>query len=155
MSDIDRGREALKYFHNESTRYPEYQESLDSLTSKVGGKYPLVFLDGLGFASAEMRTGQVQDAMVSLARQGQGRIPSNNSLFFKALSDRATNLTTADWIGGLPEIAGNTALDAAKGFQQVGNAVLDLGKSFKTLGPLLIFAAVIFIGYRKTRKYAG
>lgn len=157
MSDIDRGREALKYFHNKSATFPGYSESLDTLIDKVGGKQPTIFLDGLGFAvdSIGLSSGQVKEAMEKLASQGQGRIPAYNTAFFKALSDRATNLTTADWIGGLPEIAGDTAKDLASGAQAVGNAVIDLGKSLTTVGPLLALAAIIFIGFQRTRKLAG
>lgn len=157
MQDVDRGREALTYFHNRSMGYVGYSETLDTLINKVGGRQPMIFLDGLGFAisSIGMGSSKVKQAMVSLADQGQGRIPANNSLFFKALSDRATNLTTSDWIGGLPEIAGDTAMDALKGFQAIGDAVLDFGKSLLTVGPILVLAAVVFIGYKKTRKLAG
>lgn len=157
MNDIDQGRVAIKYFHNRSARYATYKESMDSLILKVGGKRPEFFLEGIGLTinSIGMSESKVKQAMESLANAGQGRIPANPSLFNKALSDRATNLTTGDWIGGLPEIAGQTAVDLAKGAQAVGDAVLDVGKSLLSVGPLLIVVAVIFIGYKRVRMVAG
>lgn len=156
VNDIDRGRAALKYFHNRSCAYSPYKETLDSLISKVGGKRPEFFLEGLGMAinTIGMSDSQVRDAMTNLAEVSHGQVPQN-SVFYKALSNRVSSLTTGDWIKGLPEIAGNTALDAAKGFEAVGNAVLDVGKSLLTVGPLLVVVAIIFIGYQRTRKFAG
>lgn len=153
MNDIDRGREALKYYHNESVKFPNYGLKFDELILRFGGAD---FLDGLGLAinSNSMSDSHVQDAMENLANQGKGRMPGSFSVFFKALSDREGNLTFSDWVGGIPEISKNIASDIGKGAAEIGNAVIDTGKSLLIVGPLLIVAAVIFIGYSKVKRLA-
>lgn len=153
MNDVDRGREALKYYHNESVKYPNYGLTFDQLIQRFGG---FDIVEGLGLAinSSEMSDSHVQEAMENLANQAKGRMPSSFSVFFKALSDREGNLTFTDWVGGLPEISKNIASDIGKGAVEVGNAVLDTGKSLLVIGPLLIVAAVVFIGYSKVKRLA-
>ena len=153
LNDIDRGREALKYYHNESVKFPNYGLTFDELITRFGGSN---FLEGMGLVinSGEMSDSHVQEAMENLANQGQGRMPGNFSIFYKALSDREANLTVRDWVGGIPEISKNIASDIGKGAVQIGNAVIDTGKSLLVVGPLLIVAAVIFIGYSKVKRLA-
>jgi hypothetical protein len=156
ISDVDRGRQAMTIFHNRSVEYPAYTYDFDTMLTKIGGTDPQYFLEGLGLAisSNEASDGQVQDAMENLADQAQGRLPVKQD-FFNALTNRLTTLTTLDYIAATPEIAGQTALDAVKGAQAIGDAVIDTGQSLLVIGPLLIVAAVIFIGYSHTRRLAG
>lgn len=159
VNDIDRGREAMVYFHNEMMRFEVYRArrmSVEQLIDTVGGKSPESFLDGLGLAinSIEMRDAQVEDAMERLAMKAQGQLPSNQSVFFKALSDRMQDISAGDFVRAAPTIAKDTAVTAVKGIAQVGEAVIDTGKSLLAVGPILIVAAVIFIGYSYTRRVA-
>ncbi len=153
QTDIDRGREAIKYFHNASVYYPAYGLTMDTLITRVAPGSEEIFLDSLGFAisSIELSTGALESAMESLATQAQGNIPKQ-AAFFRALSDQAQNFGVMDW---MPYVAKESAKDVLKGAQAVGDAVIDTGKSLLVIGPLLVVMAVVFIGYAKTRAYAG
>jgi hypothetical protein len=144
-------------FHNRSLKFEGYNFSYDTMLGVVAPKSPQIFLEGLGFAitAIEMSSGKVKEAMEALADQCQGKIPNNQNYFFRALSDREQNITFFDWVKATPSIAADTAVDVAKGAQEVGNAVIDTGKSLLTIGPLVIVAAVLFIVYAKTRQVAG
>lgn len=157
VNDVDKARLAMIDFHNQAMAfYPKYSLTLDALIDVVGGKNPPVFMESFGFAinSIGMSRGQVEDAMESLAVQAQGGVPRYEE-FFKALSERVSNPTLMDYVKVTPQVAGETAVDVAKGFQEVGNAVIDTGKSLLVIGPLLIVAAIVFIGYRRTKMFAG
>lgn len=116
LNDIDRGREALIFFHNQMLKSPEYKLTFETFIIRVAKK-PAIFMDAFGMAIREigMREGQVEDAMESLAVRfaGTGWIPSE-SMFFKALSDRVSNPTFGDYVMGLPDMAPGLAMD---GFQ--------------------------------------
>lgn len=153
-NDIDKARLALSYFHNNSVAFkPKYSYTLESLITKLGGT---MFLEDFGFAinTIGMSVSDVEDAMDALANKSQGNIPTKTS-FFQALSNRVSNPTFMDYVGATPKIAGDTALTVVKGAAEVGNAVLDTGKSLLVIGPLLIVAAVVFIGYSRVRQIAG
>lgn len=155
-NDIEKARLALSFFHNRSVGMPNYNFTLDGLIEHVGGKYPTMFLEDFGFAinTIGMSVSQTEDAMESLANVSQGKVPSRTS-FIQALSTRIANPTFGDYIGATPSVALESAGDVVTGFQEVGNAVLDTGKSLLVIGPLLVVAAVVFIGYSRTRQIAG
>ena len=161
VNDIEKARLAMIAFHNQALAFrPKYSETLDSLIKIVGGNGrnsdPTIFMESFGFAinTIGMTIGQSESAMKDLAVQAQGGIPKQSE-FFKGLSTRVSNPTLLDYVKATPQVAGETALDVVHGFQEVGNAVLDTGKSLLIIGPLLIVAAVIFIGYRRTKMFAG
>lgn len=156
VNDIDRGREAMVYFHNRMVSYSNYSLTADQLIDLVAKGNAGIFLDAFGFAinSIEMSDSKVQESMANLAIHTNGKIPIQSE-FFRALSVRVSNLTFMDYVGGAPEIAGGMAMDVVKGAQAVGDAVIDTGKSLLVIGPLLAVAAIVFIGYAKTRQYAG
>ena len=156
-SDVDRGREALKEFHNYSMGYSAYNLSYDELLRIIGGKNPEIFLDGLGFAIREigMSSSQVSQAMKAITLKSQGAIPKSQAVFFSALSNRASNLSTSDWFFATPEILLESGKDVAMGFKEVGDAVLDTGKSFLVIGPLLIVVGVIYFGFLYSKKRLG
>lgn len=155
-NDIDKGRLALSFFHNDSIGLGQYRDTLESLISKVGGKNPTAWLEDFGFAinTLEMSTGQVQDAMEDLANASQGKIPTP-TVFFQALSKRISNPTFGDYVGATPKIAADSALTVVKGAAEVGNAVLDTGKSLLVIGPIVAVGAILFIVYARTRSIAG
>lgn len=158
QSDTDRGRAAVTEFHQNSVRMPYYNEaSVDSLLSKImSGKSPEFFLEGLGTAIREigMSQSQITDAMRSLAIRSNGRIPVQNE-FFRALSDRVSQPTFTDYVGATPEVLGQSAIDVAHGAAEVGEAVLDVGKGLLQFGPILVLAAIFFIGFSRTKQLAG
>lgn len=161
VNDFDKARGAMIAFHNYSlTNFPgTYKETLDSLILKVAGGTDAkrtAFLEGFGFAINQigMSVSQSDDAMISLAYTSQGKIPKQNE-FFRALSERVSNPTFMDYVGATPQVALDTGKDVVMGFKEVGDAVLDTGKSLLVIGPLLIVAAVVFIGYSRTRQFAG
>ncbi|MDE2102147.1 MAG: hypothetical protein KGL39_33180 [Patescibacteria group bacterium] len=152
----------MVYFHNEAATYPDYQLTLDELIQYVGslpdGKVdPSIFLSGLGFAitSIEMSDSSVQDAMTRLADAGQGKVPSTQAPFFKALSDQAQDLSVFNYIEVTPSVMLQTAKQIGTGLQSVGNAVITTGKTLTQIGPVLIVAAVVFIGWSYTARAAG
>lgn len=153
----DAGRWALSFFHNKAIYYSGYNVTLDQLISKVGGKHASIFVEGLGKAilAAEMSEYQVREAMENLATQAAGRIPADQHLFFEALQNRVLTFTARDWANEAPGIIGDSALDVAKGAAELGNAAIDIGKTLAQFGPVLIVAAVIFIGYARTKQLAG
>lgn len=157
QNDIERGREAMVYFHNSMVGYPGYELTLDEMIEQVSKGKPQIFLEGLGFAiiSIDMRESQVRDAMTNLAAKCGGRMPANNVVFTNALSNRIQNISLTDWVYGSPEIALNIGKDVVKGAQQVGDTILTTAGGLLAIAPLGIIAAVVFIGYMRTRKIAG
>lgn len=157
QDDVQTGRQAIVVYHNRAIYNSGYNETVDTLLSKIAkGKSPQYFLEGFGGAIREidMSSGQINDAMNRLATVSGNRIPTQES-FFKALSDRVSNPTFIDYVGATPEVIGQSALDVVHGAQEIGDSVLSLGKGLLQFGPILIFAAIVFIGYAKTRQIAG
>lgn len=157
-NDIDRGREAMMYFHNQMSTYAKYKgTTLNQMIDVVSKGKPDIFLDAFGFAinANEMRDAQVKDAMVALAQRSSGVIPPNQSQFFNALTARIQAITVTDTFFASPEIAKGMAGDVITGAKEIGDAVIDTGKSLLVIGPILIVAAIVFIGYSRTRQYAG
>jgi hypothetical protein len=157
-SQIQKGREALTYFHNVSLTYPAYKKlQFDELLNQVsgGGKKVTIFLEGFGFAIEQINDGyffstsRVKQAMESLANEGQGRVPTNNSVFFKALSDEAQNIS---WSEASKFVAVESAKEIGNGLVEVGNVTLDTLKSLGVVLPLAIVGAVLFIIYSRARK---
>lgn len=156
VNDQDRGQSAFVMFHNDMIGRGSYAESYDTLLQKVAPKHPEIFLEGLGLAinSIDMRDGQVEDAMSALASKSGGRIPDQHS-FFDALSNRIGDITFMDWVYESPSIAKDTAIDAVQGVAKIGDSVIATGQTLLMIGPILIVAAVVFIGYSRTRQLAG
>jgi len=156
---INRGREALKYFHNASVKYPAYNLSFNDLIDRVGGPEPKgsIFLEGLGFAyetlenDSQIDPGRLKLSMERLADKAQGRLPSSNQAFFGALRDEAitTNFLDAAAFVGL-----ETAKSVGSGFVQVGEAVTDTLKSVGMIGPLVVVGALLYIVFVKVKRIA-
>lgn len=155
QNDIDRGRAALRYFHNQASTYAAYDLTFDELISKLGGKVPAYFLEGLGMSCVDVPEYQVKQAMEALANAGQGRLPAQPFAFYKAISDRASILSVRDWVSAAPAIAVETAKDVAAAAQGVGQTVIQTASSLKSILPLLIVGAVVFVVVSKARKIAA
>lgn len=158
-TQISKGREALLYFHNASVGYQNYGLTFDGLLTKVSKGKPTIFLEGFGLAIESLDEGgffsfgtsKVKDAMLALARKAQGRIPTNYSDFFSALSDEAMNYSFVDAAGF---VGVETAKVVGTGLVDVGDNVITTLKGLNFLFPIIILGGVAFIAYSKIRKAA-
>lgn len=153
QNDIDRGREAMKYFHNRSCQYSGYKIPFDALLNQVGGKHVSIFLDGLGTAitAINLPSDKVQAAMERLADQGRGMVPKNPNVFFKALGDQGQMIDWVEATGFALKESGKVILDAAV---DVGQSVGTTLKGLTAILPILVIGGVIYIATQKIRKVA-
>ena len=159
QTQIEKGREALTYFHNQASTFSNYELSFPELLDLVGGgeKKNGIFLEGFGFAIEQVGEGgffsgnKTKIAMENLATAGQGRIPAQTS-FFKALSNEAQNI---NWIDAAPSVAIGVAADVVQGVAEGGKSVITTLKSLNVVLPLVAVAAVLFLIYSKTKKMAA
>jgi hypothetical protein len=155
MSDIDQGRAAVVEFHNYATAHyaQNYKFSLAQMLDELNRQNKFL-LEGLGLTirTTEMTPPKVSSAMRALVDKGEGRLPANWNSWFTALKDENLNVSFVDAIS---YTAAQSAADVVHGAQAVGDAVIDTGKSLLVIGPLLAVAAIVFIGYSRTRQVAG
>lgn len=155
---IDKGNEALKYFHNWSLGNfaDKYLISFDELKEIYGGKQQDLQIAGLGdvINDLDMSSAQVEEAMRDLAMQAKGNVP-HTTVFFQALGRRLSNLTPLDWVKATPEVALNSILDVAKGAQAIGNSVITTGKIATWILPVVVIGAGLYILTRRTKQLAG
>lgn len=155
---IQKGREALMAFHNESLKFSNYNLTFDALLSQVGKKHPTIFLESFGMAIEALNTdgffswGKVNQAMAVLANKGQGRVPTNQTVFFQALSNRMQDIDWAEASGYVAVETGKAVLDGA---QAVGDTILDTAKSLNTILPLLVIGSIVFIVIGKSKRLAA
>lgn len=143
------GREALRYFHNASLKYPAYTLTFEQLLDS----YPYAVPDGLGFAinSTEMSASRVKSAMEDAAKIAQGRLPAFSSLF-NALNGRS-EANDFSYLDALTETAKGTAADLATGAQTVGQEVLSVASNWKWILPLAGLA-IVYV-YARGSRAAG
>ena len=155
-NDIDKGRQALVYFHNESLKYPNYSYTFEELLIAVGKSHQDIFLDGFGFAvtANDMSDSKVKMAMEALAHKTMGNIPSNNNTFFKALSDAQMELSPLDYIKATPEVLFESVKDIGAGVKEFGDSTITTLKSLNAILPLAIVGGVLFVFISKVRKAA-
>lgn len=155
QADISRGREAMAYFHNASCGFSGYSLTLDQLIESVAGSATRapIFLDGLGMAIREIKmdTSELRESMENLADAGRGRIPSNQSAFFKALSDQAQNI---NWVTAAPKVLVGVTKDVIAGVAEGGESVIASLKSLNMILPLLIVGGVVYVVVQKIKKAA-
>lgn len=80
---IQKGREALLIFHNDSVVFDNYGLTYEALLNQVSGGKPSNFLEGFGFAIESLDDGswlsfnasKVKSAMQDLASHAQGKVP--------------------------------------------------------------------------------
>lgn len=160
QNQIDKGLEALKWFHNRAASYPGYSYTFDSFQDAAAGGHAKVsnFLEGLGMAIESvsnygfLNPNKVKDAMESLADKGAGKIPANPQAFFNALNDSAQDVS---WLETGTYAAKETAKEVIKGAQAVGDTVITTAKTLNMILPILAVGAVIFIVVQKTKRIAG
>ena len=145
----------MMYFHNQALTYPGYGLTFDQLLDAAGGGgiKTSIFLEGFGFAVEQvgLNAGKLQTAMEALADNGGGRLPANQSAFFKALSNEAQNIS---WVSATPSIVLGVATDVIKGVAAGGESVITTLKSLNVIFPIMIVGAVIYIFVQKVKKAA-
>lgn len=155
---IQKGREAIIYFHNDSVVYPNYDLTLDELIYQVSKGKPAIFLEGFGFAIESLNTdgffsgNVVKDAMEKFARRAQGRIPDNMSAFFNALSNEATQV---NWVEATGYVAKDVAVQVGDGLVEIGDTVTTTLKSVGVILPILVVGALAFIVIEKSKRLAA
>lgn len=155
---IQKGREAMVYFHNDSVVYPNYNLTLDALIHQVSKGKDSIFLEGFGFAIEQLNTdgffsgNVVKNAMEKFARRAQGRVPDNMSAFFNALSNEATQV---NWVDATGYVAKDVAVQVGDGLVQVGETVTTTLKGLGMVLPFLVVGALIFIVAEKSKKLAA
>jgi hypothetical protein len=155
---IKKGREAVIYFHNDSVVYPNYGLTLEGLIAQVSNNHPEIFLEGFGFAIENLNMdgffggGRVKDAMEKFAARAQGRVPSNMSAFFNALSDEATQV---NWVDATGFVTKEVASQVIEGVAEVGTTITDTLGSLKTILPIVLVGAVVFIIATRAKQLAG
>ena len=152
LSDEERGRAALREFHNHSVnRYGDvYRYTFDELLREATKKNKFL-LEGLGLAinSMEMSDEKVNRAMHELADAGKGRIPADWNGWFTAVKDSAMKVSFAEVV---TYVASESAKDVVAGAQEIGDAVITTGKSLLTIMPLVLTLAAVFIVYNKAKS---
>lgn len=155
---IKKGLEAITYFHNASAAFSNYRLTREALIAQVSKNQPSIFLEGLGMAIESLNMdgffsyGRVKDAMENFAEQAQGRVPSNMSAFFNALSNEYTEI---NWVDATGYVTKEVAVQVVEGVAEVGTVVTDTLGSLKTILPLLLVGAVVFIVVGKAKKLAA
>lgn len=137
MTDLELGREALKYFHNASLGFPAYGgRSFNDLLSLYGKKTE-IYLDGIGLAirANSMATSSVQFAMANLARQSQGKVPKDHQGYIAALGGEASKINYFDLTA---TVAKDVAVKVAEGAQAVGDNVIGTLKILNYVWPLAL-----------------
>lgn len=153
---IDRSREALKYFHNQSVSYSGYNISFDELLLKINKDKAanvtnFLTIYGKSIVASELSTSEIKTIMENLARQGQGRIPSNSNVFFDALISEVQNI---NWVKVGVEAVVDTAGDIAAGAQSFGENVLFTMKTLNAIFPFIIIGGIVYIAITKIKKVA-
>lgn len=155
-SDVQRGKEALLFFHNEALKFPDnYRLTFEELCQLLQDQSHGAFLDGFGFGinSAGFGSDRVQNAMADLADQGEGRVPSSWNSFFNAIQKEGQKFSFSDAANAT---LSGTARDIAGGLEEVGKVSLstlsNLGDVVKYV-PYLLFAGLGFYIYLKAKKW--
>ncbi|KYG65266.1 hypothetical protein AZI87_11975 [Bdellovibrio bacteriovorus] len=145
-TDLELGKQALKYFHNRSTRYSAYGNRTYEELYAVYGKKADIYADGIGLAISanNMSQGDVIKAMEGLADVAQGRIPKDHQEYIKALGNKASQINYLDLTTTVAKDVGTTVLDGTVTF---GNSVITSMSWLTSLLPFLLIGGVIFYIY--------
>lgn len=154
MDAIARGSEALMYFHNQASKYDGYHLSFDELKATLGTPKQIpIYLQGFGeyIGENEMSASAVKSAMEGLADQGEGRVPSQTSIF-NALGGKVSEI---NWLDLSTTVAVETVKQVASGAQAVGDSVITTFSTLNTLLPIVAVGAILFIVFKRTKQIAG
>ena len=152
MTDIEQGREALRFFHNYSLKYDAYTpESLDDLLNMYGKKRD-IYLDGIGMVIREnaMSPYTVEGSMAKLARTAEGKIPKDHQGYISALGNQAGQI---NWLDLTATVVTETTSQIVSGVQAVGDNVVSTLKIANWLWPIALFAFLALWYQSKVKKY--
>lgn len=151
---IQRGRQAMIFFHNRASKYSGYSLTIDQLIATLGTEKQVpIYLANFGdyIIENEMSESGVRAAMENLADAGQGKVPHQTSIF-NALGGQVAAI---NWLDLTKTVAVETAKQVAQGAQAVGETVIATASSLNTLLPILVVGAVIFIVVMRSKQAAG
>lgn len=163
------GKAALVYFHEEALNFPDNYKiaTIDDLLEAMRQQYYpglpdlSIFCEGLGLAirTSGVSDSQVHDAMTSLADQGQGKLPTNQNMFFGAIANQGEN---PSFLATATAVASMSAQQIAQGAQAVGQTALNVGKSALSVANIFgnpvvlaggLAAVVAFVLYLRFGKH--
>lgn len=150
--DIKTGRNALMYYHRQSTYFAGFNYSFADFLKQYGDKsetYQKVI--GLNIRLNELSDTDVRKTMEGLADVGQGRIPDKTDII-RALGIAAqqNNVEGFDFTGFVKAVAG----DVVTGAQKVGDSVITSASWILNILPFLVVGAVIFIVAKHSKQIA-
>lgn len=158
QSGVERGRLALKTFHNFSVTHfgASYSfSSLDDLISAIKKQKGALFIEEyIGDLAnlLEMSDSDVNDAMESLAEKARGKIPANWISWGDALKGKVENYSFVD---ALKYTVVESSKDVAGGLAEAGDAAIFTLKVMKFLIPALIIGGIGWIGFSRIKQVAG
>ena len=146
MTDRELGIEAIRFFYDycrenfSDYKTISFQNFLDAIDEKASW-----FLSGLGLGidTAGVSDAQVEEAMINIAHQTEGKIPKNLNQITQAVSEASQDYDFSFW----SNVAGDTITDLVYGAQKVGDAVIEGGSGLLTLtrNAKLVLAGVAII----------
>lgn len=159
QTQIEKGRDAVAYFHNQSARYATYPYTLDEAIDLIAGGPAKAqnFLEGLGLAIESVESGgflwdsKVKTAMETLADRSQGKLPTMQS-FFSALNSSAQDISYVQLAG---EVSKGVAADTVTAAVEVGKTVKATAQTLNQFLPIVVVAAALYIVAMKTKQVAG
>lgn len=146
MTDIERGTQALTYFHNSSLRFQAYENrSFNDLLALYGKKAP-IYLDGVGLAinANVLSDAQVKQSMIALATKSQGRVPKDHQDYIKFLGNTAAQINYLDLSASVAKEVASTVVEGAVA---AGDSVRTTLSWLTNLLPFLVIGGVIFYIY--------
>jgi len=158
QSSVERGRLALKTFHNFSVSNfgSSYGfASLDDLIAAIKKQKGALFVEeyiGDLATLLEMSESDVDDAMVELAKRARGKIPENWQTWGNALQNKVENYSFVD---ALKYTVVESSKDVASGLAEAGDSAIFTLKVMKFLIPALIIGGVGWIGFSRIKQAAG
>lgn len=145
MTDIELGKDAFRYFHNESTKFSSYKYSFAEFYALYGNKAD-IYADGVGglIRETSISSSDVRKAMEGLADQAKGRIPKDHQDYMRALGAKAGAINYLDLSVSVAKDVATATIDGAV---KVGDSVLTSLSWLTKLLPFLVIGGVIFYIY--------
>lgn len=146
QDDINKGREAMMYFHNASVGRGGYSPATLEACIAAVGLNPTVFLDGFGFAinTVRLSSGDVKSAMSALAAKANGKVPTANS-FFAFIKNQSAQIS---YVALTVDVAKHVAVTTGEGLQNIGSTVLNTSKLLLLAAPLIV-AYIVWMNVKK------
>ena len=159
VNAYDKGREALKYFHNRSIRYG-YTLTFDQLIDSFGAQKSTVLINmGNIISSMKLDGAKVQAAMETLADKQQGKLPQYLSAYGNALNLAARDKLAELKAASAPNAVTSVILDVANDVNKVTTDVAKtVGGTFEAVKWVIIPAVIlgaVFVIYGRSRQLAG